>query len=338
MPSAIPHEEAPPILDFSAFTSSDPEARALLVQQIASACKDKGFFQIVNHGIPSSLQQEVLNKSEEFFALSNEEKMKLDKNQNNYQRGYEYFGTQMLEAGTAPESKEAYYLGRDLPVDHPDVKAGKFLSGPNLWPEVLGDEWKKVINEYYSRVLELGNAVLGVLALGLGLDEDFFLPFTDNGIGTLRLVHYPPTPVNAKARGIGAHRDFGCLTLLLQDDVGGLQVQNQETQEWIDVKPVPGAYVVNLGNMMLRWTNHKYSSNLHRVINRSNSERYSVPFFLNGNPDLVFDCIPGCEDVDAEGGRTSRYGPISVAEFVSEQYATSYGKNLKDSEAQEAAA
>lgn len=112
--------------------------------------------------------------------------------------------------------------------------------------------------------------------------------------------------------GIGAHTDFGSVTLLLQDDVGGLQVFDKPTMSWIDVKPTPGAYVVNLGNVMMRWSNDTYVSNLHRVINKTGRERYSVPFFFSGNPDFVIDCLPGCED--AEG--RCKYAPVRVEDWI----------------------
>jgi isopenicillin N synthase-like dioxygenase len=122
--------------------------------------------------------------------------------------------------------------------------------------------------------------------------------------------------------GIGAHRDFGCITLLMQDNVGGLQVLDKCTGEWLDVKPVPGAYVVNLGNLMMRWTNHKYTSNLHRVMNFSRNERYSIPYFFTGNPNFEFDCIPGCEGKS----EWKTLKKMTVKDFLKEQFDTSYSR------------
>ena len=121
--------------------------------------------------------------------------------------------------------------------------------------------------------------------------------------------------------GIGAHADFGAITMLLQDETGGLQVWNNVSSEWVDVTPVSGAYVVNLGNMMMRWTNDKYLSNLHRVINRSGKERFSVPFFFSGNPNYTIRCLPNCED-PAEG---AKYPPVTVHEWMAGRYADTYG-------------
>lgn len=129
-------------------------------------------------------------------------------------------------------------------------------------------------------------------------------------------VSKPLTERSSLARliraGIGAHTDFGGLTLLLQDEVAGLQVFDAASKTWIDVKPVPGAFVVNLGNVMMRWSNDTYISNLHRVINKSGKERFSIPFFYSGNPDFVIGCLPGCEDPD----RGCKYDPVRVEDWI----------------------
>jgi isopenicillin N synthase-like dioxygenase len=126
-------------------------------------------------------------------------------------------------------------------------------------------------------------------------------------------------------RGIGAHTDFGTITLLLQGDVAGLQVYDHETKEWLDVTPTPGAFVINLGNLMMRWSNDKYISNLHRVINVSGQERYSIPVFFSGNPDFVVECLPNCR----KEGEEAKYKPITVEQAVLGGYADSYGRAEK---------
>ena len=120
--------------------------------------------------------------------------------------------------------------------------------------------------------------------------------------------------------GIGAHTDFGGITILLQDMIGGLQVWNRDNDKWVDVEPRKGAFVVNLGNLMMRWTNDMYMSNLHRVINKTGKERYSVPFFFSGNPDYVVKCLPSCE-----GTNGAKYPPVSVEEWIAGRYADTYG-------------
>jgi len=338
MPSAIPTSSAPPILDFSAFESSDPEIRSKLIQEIRGACQTHGFFQLINHGISPTLQSSTLSAAKSFFSLPFAEKQKLDKTKNTWNRGYEAVGSQMLEAGTKPELKEGLYIGEEIPRDHPDCVSGVYNRGPNFWPDVekVGDfeteEFKGVCMGYYWEVFGLAQRVFQALALGLGLDDDFFSEFTKDAIGTLRFIHYPPSDnSDSKERGIGAHRDFGALTILMQDEVGGLQVLNEPSGDWMDIEPIPNAYVVNLGNLMMRWTNHKYNSNLHRVINKSGKDRYSIPFFFTGNARYTLTCVPGCEDQEVvengevvEGKKASRYAPISVGDYVTEQFSSSY--------------
>lgn len=198
--------------------------------------------------------------------------------------------------------------------------------------------------EYYTHMHTLAREVLSVIALTLDLPEDYFQPFTTGAVATLRYLHYPPQPPTSDeklTRGIGAHTDFGSITLLMQDEVDGLQVYEKSTNEWLDVSPppslplfrltnlrfaqvtpIPGAYVVNLGNMFMRWSNDLYISNLHRVINKSGKERYSVPFFFSGHPDYVIDCLPNCR----KEGESKKYEPITVMDCVGGSYRESYGK------------
>lgn len=239
----------------------------------------------------------------------------------------------MLEPGTAPDTKEGIYLGEDLPLDHPRVLNGEFGCGPNIYPACLGQEWHATCMEYFAAMNILARDVMRALAAALNVSEVYFDHFTaTNPAATLRLIHYPPTPTTSdNERGCGAHRDFGCITLLLQDQVGGLQVQDEESGEFLDVDPVPGAYVVNLGNLMARWTNHHYTSNTHRVLNYSTTDRYSIPFFYNGNASHVLETIPGLEQRPSSALRKygpvipeEAYGPVSVSDFLRDQFLQSY--------------
>jgi isopenicillin N synthase-like dioxygenase len=272
--------------------------------------------------------------AKQLFDLPLEEKLKAKLVPGKSGRGYEMIGGQMLEPGAAPDTKEAIYLGEDLPPDHPRVVNGEYGCSPNIYPSVLGAQWHDTCMEYYAAVTDLARAVMRALAAALALPEDYFDRFTESSpAATLRLVHYPPTPTTSdKERGCGAHRDFGCITLLLQDQVGGLQVQDETTGEYLDVAPIPGAYVVNLGNLMARWTNHHYTSNTHRVLNFSPTHRYSIPFFYNGNASHVLSTIPGLEQRPRQASMRkygpaipeAPYGPVLVKDFLHEQFIQSY--------------
>lgn len=265
-----------------------------------------------------------------FFALPLEEKLKCSKENNTWNRGYETLRSQILEAGTHPELKEAYYIGDELPMTHPYFVNKKLNSGPNVWPQGgLDDEslaaFRSDSTAYYKATVHLAGHILRAIALSLDLDESYFAQFLDGAVATMRLLHYPVQPADSDeklTRGIGAHTDFGAITLLLQDEVDGLQVWDKTNSTWVDVEPVKNAYVVNLGNLMQRWTNEKYISNVHRVINRSGRERFSIPVFISGNPDYVVDCIPNCK----AAGEPSKFPPTTVEAAVSSAYAESYGR------------
>ena len=309
-----------PIIDISGLRSSDPAAREAVGKALHSACRDKGFFYISHHGIDPVLQQRVFEEAQHFFALPDSEKRKVDKAQSNANRGYEPLGNQTLEANAPPDLKEGYYIGPDLPLDAPEVLAGKFNFGPNQWPERAA--FKSAMLDYSAAVTELSELLMEGLALSLNLPADYFDEFCRDANPILRLLHYPPQPANPQPneKGCGAHTDWGGVTLLLQDDNPGLQVWDQETQAWLHADPIPGTYVVNLGDMIARWTNDLYRSTLHRVVNISGRERFSVPFFYSGNPNHEVRCLPVC----LAEGESPRYAPVTVEQHMIDMYRTTY--------------
>ncbi|KAF2442348.1 Clavaminate synthase-like protein [Karstenula rhodostoma CBS 690.94] len=322
--------DAPPILDFSAFYTGDAAAKKKLVDDVRSCCLHNGFFQITGHNVPRELQQGIMDWNKKFFDLPLEQKMEVNKDTSNtWNRGYELLKSQILEEGTLPELKEGFYIGDEIPKSHPYFTAKKLNSGPNMWPSPTTlpdvDDFQKTSLDYYYQVVDLAKDIMKVLAQTLDLDESWFDGFVDGAVATMRLLHYPSQPPDSPqklTRGIGAHTDFGTITILLQDKVAGLQVLDNQTKEWLDVEPTPGAFVVNLGNLMMRWSNDKYISNTHRVINQSGEERYSIPVFFSGNPDFVVECLPNCR---AEG-EEAKYAPITVEQAVLGGYADSYGR------------
>jgi len=224
-----------------------------------------------------------------------------------------------------PELKEGFNIGDEIPASHPYFTEKKLNSGPNIWPETMSTvhEFRSRTTTYYRAMRNLAKDVLAVLAATLDLPETYFDQFATDPVATMRLMHYPPQPADvdeALARGIGAHTDFGAITLLMQDDVGGLQVWSKKLEQWVDVVPIKGAYVVNLGNLFMRWSNDRYISNLHRVINKSGNERYSIPFFFSGNPDYIIDCLPNCR----QEGQAAKYPPVTVQTAVNNSAGISY--------------
>ncbi|CAN5529357.1 oxidoreductase [soil metagenome] len=309
-----------PIVDIQGLQSIDKAARAKVVETIRAACLDKGFFYCVGHGVSPDLVKEVFAQSARFFALPMEEKLKVDKALSRANRGYEPLRGQTLEPGTPPDLKEGFYLGIDIEPD--DERALRhFNAGPNLWPAGM-PEFQEVTLRYFAVLQDLAAVLLEGIALSLDLPGNFFDPLKIDPLATLRLLHYPPQPANPAPgeKGCGAHTDFGGITILMQDGVGGLQVWDHDGERWLDAPPLPGAFIVNLGDLIGRWTNDLYRSTLHRVINSSGKERYSVPFFFSGNPDHRVACIESC----LREGEEPKYEPVTVDEHIRRRYEKSY--------------
>jgi isopenicillin N synthase-like dioxygenase len=313
-----------PVIDIAGLASGPLANRRAVAAEIKAACLDKGFFYIRNHGVAESLVESVFAEGARFFARPAAEKAALDKVRSKANRGYEPLQGQTLEAGAPPDLKEGFYIGPEHAADDRRVVAGKFNHGPNQWP-AQPTSFRPTMEAYFKEMLELGRRLMGALALSLDLDKDHFAAFCTEPMATLRLLHYPSQPAGGDPtqKGAGAHTDFGGLTLLRQDDVGGLQVWDQGESGWIHADPVPGTYVVNLGDMIARWTNDRYRSTVHRVVNTSGRERYSVPFFYVGNYDHTVECIRTCL---APGDRP-KYPHTTVEAHLREMYRRTYAKS-----------
>lgn len=320
--SARPAATSLPLIDVAALCGDDPVQRDAEARRLRDACEQRGFLYVFNHGIPQPLIERMFALTEAFFDLPMETKLALDKTRSPCNRGYEPLRAQTLEAGAPPDLKESFYIGEEVAADDPRVRAGRFNTGPNQWPEGLPG-FRETMGAYFDAAHALGTRLVQGLGRSLGLPEGFFDAYLRDAAATLRLLHYPPQPANPAPgeKGCGEHTDFGGITLLLQDDSGGLQVRDSLAGGWIDAPPVPGTYVVNLGDMFERWTNGRYRSTLHRVINVSGRERHSIPYFFTGNPDHVVECLPGC----LAPGEAPRHLPVTVEQHLRECYRRTYG-------------
>ena len=309
-----------PIIDIEGLSSDRRATRAAVADEIRAACLDKGFFYIRGHSAPPALGEAVVAAAQRFFAKPDAEKLALDKANSRANRGYEALRGQTLEPGAPADLKEGFYVGPELAADDPRVVAGRFNQGPNQWPDDPG--FRPAMEAYYQAMFGVAARLMRGLALSLELPEDHFDAFCEEPIALLRLLHYPPQPARAAPgeKGAGAHTDFGGLTLLLQDDNGGLQVFDRDVETWIDAPPVPGTLVVNLGDLIARWTNDRYRSTLHRVVNLSGKERYSVPFFFSGAPDHRVECLFTC----LGPGETPLYPPTTVEAHLKAMYQRTY--------------
>ncbi|WP_218511278.1 isopenicillin N synthase family oxygenase [Variovorax sp. dw_308] len=311
-----------PVIDVRVLRDGDPAHWQDVAAALRSACEQQGFFYVRNHGVPRALIERVFHFTEAFFDEPMSAKLLVDKAHSPCNRGYEPLRAQTLEAGAPPDLKESFYIGEETPADDPRVLAGRFNTGPNQWPDGLPG-FHETMSEYFAEAHVLGTLLVRALAVSLSLTPDHFDGYLEDAAATLRLLHYPPQPPKPSPgeKGCGEHTDFGGITLLLQDETGGLQVRDAQQQRWIDAPPIPDTYVVNIGDLFARWTNGRYQSTLHRVINASGRERHSVPYFFTGNPAHRVECLPTC----LTPGEAPRFAPVTVEEHLRECYRRSYG-------------
>ncbi|MFP6740524.1 MAG: 2-oxoglutarate and iron-dependent oxygenase domain-containing protein [Alphaproteobacteria bacterium] len=308
------------IIDFAPALYGGPDDLKRVAATVVSACEDIGFFYIANHPIPDDLRRRVFEEAANFFALPDERKMQVSMERSLNYRGYiplnvlpkpenrrgagvEGFQQHLDDDATAdseakelePDASESFQIHRELALDDPDVQAGKPLHGPNQWPAGL-PLMRDTMLEYFDAMSAFAKRVLEVFAVGLDLDPRLFGPYYVKSLMQVRLIHYPAqAPGENVPVGVRPHSDAGALTLLMQDDVGGLEVRNKQG-EWVLVPPIEDTYVVNIGDTMKLWTNNRFQSTPHRVINTYGADRYSIPFFANPDYDAVIKPIPTCVD------------------------------------------
>jgi isopenicillin N synthase-like dioxygenase len=315
-----------PVIDFAPSFSESFEERRRVAREINSICSEIGFFYAINHGVPEELCAAQLAWSERYFALSLEEKLKEDMRQSPAAHGYEALAQQVLDPSAPPDFKEGFYIGVERGPKDPMVVAGTPNHGPNQWPEHLPG-FRDQMTEYFSSMQAFSLHMMRIIALSLDLEETFFDEACADSGPLLRLIHYPAHPSDAKPNqlGAGTHTDWGAITLLLQDNSGGLEVETR-AGTWVNAKPLPNSFVVNIADMMERWTNGTYKSNRHRVLNnRTGRSRYSVPFFFNPNFNARVECVPTCTTAE----NPPKYEPCTVSEHIAEMYKRSYGSKHK---------
>ncbi|MDR9754869.1 2-oxoglutarate and iron-dependent oxygenase domain-containing protein [Pseudomonas sp. SZMC_28357] len=308
-----------PIINIAPLYGDDQTAWRAVAGQIDRACRDWGFFYITGHPITAERIDALLASAKTFFGQAAAEKLKIDITQTRHHRGYGAIATEQLDPGKPSDLKETFDMGLHLPADHPDVLAEKALRGPNRHPDLPG--WEALMEQHYLDMQALAQTLLRAMTLALGIERDFFDSRFAEPVSVLRMIHYPPrhTASSDEQQGAGAHTDYGCITLLFQDAAGGLQVRNVDGQ-WIDAPPIDGTFVVNLGDMMARWSNDRYRSTPHRVISPLGVDRYSMPFFAEPHPDTVIQCLPGCQDAE----HPAKYPTTTCAQFLLSRFADTY--------------
>jgi len=307
-----------PVVDFQPFLEGSAAGRAKTVAEIAFACRQIGFFYLAGHGVPASLVDRVLENSKRFFALPAAEKQRLHIKNSPFHRGYIGIGDEGLTK--SGDFKEAFDMALDLPLSDPDVQAGKPFHGPNVYPPSPAD-FEPCMRAYYAAMLDLAGQLCRAFALGLGQAEDFFAGKIDKPLAQLRVLHYPPQSgeITGEWIGIAEHSDYGLVSILSQDSVGGLQLRNADGG-WIHAPPMPGTFICNLGDAMARWTNDLWPATPHRVINTAGRDRYSTVLFFDPNYDCLIETLPNCTGPD----NPPHYRPVTMGQHLTSRFDDSF--------------
>lgn len=291
-----------PVLDWSRFSSG--QDREGFVKDLGHACRDTGFFLVSGHGIPQSLIDDTFAEADQFFGLPEAVKQASDIRLSCSNRGWSAEGTENLDDSLPDQvdRKEAFNIGLELADDDP--RMGQPFRGPNNWPDLPG--FRDTVLAYFEAVHRLGVDLHHAIALDLGLDEDYFDPMLDEPLATLRMLHYPAGDPEPGKIGAGEHTDYGSITILMGDGEPGLQLKPRG-KDWIDVPRIPGAFIVNIADCLMRWTNDIYVSTPHRVLVPKNQRR-SLAFFLDPNPDALIQALPGTG--------VAKYPPVTGAAYL----------------------
>ena len=313
---AAPRRASPeemPVLDLGPWLAGGPIEP--LVEQFKSACTNTGFFYVRNHGVPQRAIDRAFDATRRYMSLPMEERLR-DRIDDRFRRGFMPIGVTQ-HPGHKPDLKESYEIGLDLPLTDVDVSAGRPLHGPNRWP--ADKPWLEyAAMDYFNATIALGRNLLRVFAVAVGQEEEFFLQYARKPMVQARLFHYPPQQSFTNLElGAAAHTDYGMLTILSQDPIGGLELCLR-SGEWVAAPYVEGTLVINLGDLVKVWTNETYVSNPHRVANRTGRERYSIPTFFNLDYDTPVACLP--QFMPADG--PPRHAPISSGAYLVQRFAS----------------
>ncbi|GME57722.1 Isopenicillin N synthase [Neofusicoccum parvum] len=324
-----------PIVDFSSWTNGSPEEKQKIAKELTGAARGVGFVYIVNHGVPGDVLEQAFGWSKKLFDLPHEKKMLAPHPPGpNVHRGYSWPGLEKVsqyihkdgedsdaedqELRKVEDCKESYEIGSE-----------KCENMPNVWlPDEVLPGFRGFMTDFYWKCFGTAQDILRALALGIGLDnEDFLLKFHNGHNNQLRLLHYPPVEKeklesNSMAR-MPAHTDWGSITMLFQDDCGGLQVEDPHNAgKFVEAVPIKNAIIMNVGDLLMRWSNDYLKSTLHRVTlpplqpelvdgKAMTRARYSIPYFVSPDPSAVIECLPACADEQ----NPVKYGPVVQEDY-----------------------
>ena len=312
-----------PVIDVGPAFRGEPGALERVAGEVQRASEQIGFFYLAGHGVPPAIIDAAFAASREFHAMPLAQKLALPINENNI--GYlpvmaSIQGASQVHKATRPNYNESFFISHDRAPDHPDVKAGIPLRGMNQWPDGH-DAMRTAMVRYFKTMETVGDRLLPILARALALPADWFTPFfRDEAHINLRFLHYPPQESDDDEQfGQGPHTDNSFITMLAREDVPGLAVR-LPNGEWLAPPVIEGTFLVNLGNIMKRWSNDRFLSTPHGVLNDSGKDRYSIAFFYSPNVSATIACVPTC--VSAEN--PPRYPSALYRDLVLDFYNANY--------------
>ena len=309
-----------PSLDLADFTAGNPEKKAEFVRKLGEAYQNIGFVAIKNHGLSRELQDRLYSSITTFFTLPDAKKSQYEKPEIGYQRGYTGKGKEHAKGRNTGDLKEFYHVGQDLAAI-PETDPIKSEYPANCWPQEI-PQFKEDALEAYRTLENAGRQMLRAIALNLGLAETYFEDKVIHGNSILRQIHYfpieNPEEVPADAVRAAEHGDINLITLLMGASADGLQVLRRDGK-WIPITALPDQLVVNVGDMLERFTNKKLKSTIHRVVNppreKMNTSRYSIPFFMHPRSEMDLSCLSSC----ISEAQPKQFTDITAGEFLEER-------------------
>ena len=304
-----------PVVDLAPLLSEGRGGLARVTADLVQAAEAVGFFYVRNHGVPAELIERAIAASRAFFALPLERKLEVRISERH--RGFLRTGEAVMQGARQPDLKESFVWGIELAPDDQALAAGNRLLAPNNWPDFM-PELKAAFVPYLDACNRAGFRLMRCFAHALGVSPDAFLERIDRPVSRGGAIYYPPQEPDPDGErfGVAPHTDFGCLTLLWQDEVGGLEVQAKDGH-WVAAPPLQGTFVVNVGDLLARWTNDRFRSTPHRVVNRAGRPRHSIAAFVD--PDFEQRVAPVCAP-----GEAPCYPPVTVGDYILGRYDASF--------------
>lgn len=311
-----------PLIDFSPFLMDDADGQQRVAAEIYRACREIGFLYLTHHGIHQLAIERAFEQSQQFFALPLAEKQRLAWSSEFSNRGYIGIERERLDETRPGDLKEAFNIGKEvMPAAAAATGAELVL---NRWPEGQA-EFQAAMTEFLASCAAGADRILRAFAIALSMPEAFIVEKHATHNYTLRLLHYPPlaTPPKPGQIRAGAHSDYGTLTLLFQDDVGGLEVLNRQGN-WVSAPSIPGAVLINTGDLMERWSNDMFRSTQHRVglpsAEKAMCDRYSIAFFCQPDAEAEIICLPTCQSKE----NPPKYPPVKSGEYLLSRLQATY--------------